>query len=440
MVLRAVAAGRGPARRAAGPVRPQRGLRPVARQRQRAAGRAAPRWPRPRRGAGCAAWPTRCRRCSASTTTPAPRPRRRGRPATRCARRSTRASRGRAAGAARARHRAPGLARVPGQALGHARAALGRPAGLRLADPPLHRPAGALRLARPTRPTRAARRARLRLRRRALHPRRRARHLRGAAGELRPGRATRGCSAWRASVHYLDVGGIPVPEAAGPGERAGRPARAACRRRRAGWRPPRAVFDALYAAPDADRRPGLNASTCAGPRRRRRARRPSSFGEALRFWLKLGFISFGGPAGQIAIMHTELVERRRWISEQRFLHALNYCMLLPGPEAQQLATYIGWLMHRTWGGIVAGALFVLPSLFILIALSLDLHALRRRAAGGRPVLRHQAGRDGDRAARGAPHRHAGAEERLDVGHRGGCLRRHLRLRRAVPGHRARPRR
>ena len=96
---------------------------------------------------------------------------------------------------------------------------------------------------------------------------------------------------------------------------------------------------------------------------------PISLAEAFWFWLKLGFISFGGPAGQIAIMHTELVERRRWISEQRFLHALNYCMLLPGPEAQQLATYIGWLMHRTWGGIVAGALFVLPSLFILIALS-----------------------------------------------------------------------
>ncbi len=94
-----------------------------------------------------------------------------------------------------------------------------------------------------------------------------------------------------------------------------------------------------------------------------------SFTEAFRFWLKLGFISFGGPAGQIAIMHTELVERRRWISEKRFLHALNYCMLLPGPEAQQLATYIGWLLHRTWGGIVAGALFVLPSLFILIAMS-----------------------------------------------------------------------
>ena len=94
-----------------------------------------------------------------------------------------------------------------------------------------------------------------------------------------------------------------------------------------------------------------------------------SFAQAFWFWLKLGFVSFGGPAGQIAIMHTELVERRRWISERRFLHALNYCMLLPGPEAQQLATYIGWLLHRTRGGIVAGALFVLPSLFILIALS-----------------------------------------------------------------------
>ncbi|HUR90405.1 MAG TPA: chromate efflux transporter [Ramlibacter sp.] len=96
---------------------------------------------------------------------------------------------------------------------------------------------------------------------------------------------------------------------------------------------------------------------------------PVTFTEALRFWLKLGFISFGGPAGQIAVMHRELVEGKRWISEKRFLHALNYCMLLPGPEAQQLATYIGWLMHRTWGGIVAGGLFVLPSLFILVALS-----------------------------------------------------------------------
>ena len=94
-----------------------------------------------------------------------------------------------------------------------------------------------------------------------------------------------------------------------------------------------------------------------------------SFTETFWFWLKLGFISFGGPAGQIAIMHEELVVRRRWISEKRFLHALNYCMILPGPEAQQLTIYIGWLLHKTRGGIVAGTLFLLPSLFILIALS-----------------------------------------------------------------------
>ncbi|MTW11011.1 chromate efflux transporter [Pseudoduganella eburnea] len=91
--------------------------------------------------------------------------------------------------------------------------------------------------------------------------------------------------------------------------------------------------------------------------------------EAFLYWLKLGFISFGGPAGQIAMMHAELVERRRWISEHRFLHALNYCMLLPGPEATQLAIYIGWLMHRTAGGIIAGVLFLLPSLLLLIGLS-----------------------------------------------------------------------
>ena len=94
-----------------------------------------------------------------------------------------------------------------------------------------------------------------------------------------------------------------------------------------------------------------------------------SFWQALRFWFKLGFISFGGPAAQIAMMREELVVRRRWISENRFLYALNYCMVLPGPEAQQLATYIGWLMHKTRGGIAAGVLFVLPSLFLLIGLS-----------------------------------------------------------------------
>ena len=94
-----------------------------------------------------------------------------------------------------------------------------------------------------------------------------------------------------------------------------------------------------------------------------------SFGETLRFWWKLGWISFGGPAGQIAIMHREIVERRRWLSEDHFLHALNFCMLLPGPEAQQLATYLGWRLHGARGGIAAGMLFVLPSVFILLGLS-----------------------------------------------------------------------
>ena len=94
-----------------------------------------------------------------------------------------------------------------------------------------------------------------------------------------------------------------------------------------------------------------------------------TFKEALKFWIKLGFISFGGPAGQIAIMHEYLVEKKKWISDSKFLHALNYCMILPGPEAQQLATYIGWMLHGTWGGLAAGVLFVLPSMFILLALS-----------------------------------------------------------------------
>jgi chromate transporter len=117
-----------------------------------------------------------------------------------------------------------------------------------------------------------------------------------------------------------------------------------------------------------------------------------SFAEALRFWIKLGFISFGGPAGQIAIMSRELVERRRRVSEERFLHALNYCMLLPGPEAQQLATYIGWLLHRAPGGIVAGAFFVIPSIFILLALSYiyavygNVAAVAGALAGFKPVV------------------------------------------------------
>jgi chromate transporter len=106
-----------------------------------------------------------------------------------------------------------------------------------------------------------------------------------------------------------------------------------------------------------------------------------SFAEALRFWLKLGFISFGGPAGQIAIMHRALVDERKWIDEQRFLHALNFCVLLPGPEATKLATYIGWLLHGTRGGLAAGILFVLPGALVMLALSL-LYALGR----GVPVV------------------------------------------------------
>ena len=94
-----------------------------------------------------------------------------------------------------------------------------------------------------------------------------------------------------------------------------------------------------------------------------------TFREAARFWVKLGFINFGGPAGQIAIMHEEIVQRRRWVSNGRFLHALNFCMLLPGPEAQQLAIYLGWLLHKVRGGLVAGVMFVLPSFFVLLALS-----------------------------------------------------------------------
>ena len=111
------------------------------------------------------------------------------------------------------------------------------------------------------------------------------------------------------------------------------------------------------------------AETVATAQKEDSALRAPSFSEAFRFWLKLGFISFGGPTGQIAIMQTELVDRKRWISQSRFLHALNYCMLLPGPEAQQLAIYIGWLLHKTAGGIAAGALFVIPSIFVLWALS-----------------------------------------------------------------------
>ncbi|MCZ6608306.1 MAG: chromate transporter, partial [Alphaproteobacteria bacterium] len=97
---------------------------------------------------------------------------------------------------------------------------------------------------------------------------------------------------------------------------------------------------------------------------------PVTFAEALRVWIRISLLSFGGPAGQIALMHRVLVDEKKWISESRFLHALNYCMLLPGPEAQQFATYVGWLLHRTPGGLVAGTLFVLPGAIVILLLSI----------------------------------------------------------------------
>src|SRR5580765_7165917 len=107
----------------------------------------------------------------------------------------------------------------------------------------------------------------------------------------------------------------------------------------------------------------------------------SSFGEAFLVWLKIGCINFGGPAGQIALMHRTLVDEKKWVDEARFLHALNFCMLLPGPEAQKLATYLGWLLHGVRGGLSAGILFVLPGAFVMLGLSL-LYALGR----GAPVI------------------------------------------------------
>ena len=126
-----------------------------------------------------------------------------------------------------------------------------------------------------------------------------------------------------------------------------------------------------------------------------------TFAEAVRFWVKLGFISFGGPTGQIAIMQTELVERRRWISQERFLHALNFCMLLPGPEATQLAIYVGWVLHKVRGGVVAGVLFVAPSIVVLWGLSYVYAAFGSGPVGGGHFLRFEArgnrdcGRGGD---------------------------------------------
>src|SRR5262249_50877517 len=159
--------------------------------------------------------------------------------------------------------------------------------------------------------------------------------------------------------------------------------------------------------------------------------------EALRVWLRVALLSFGGPTGQIAVMHRILVEEKRWISETRFLHALNYCMLLPGPEAQQLATYVGWLMHRTRGGIIAGGLFIVPGILSIMALSYVY------AGWGRvPII--QALFFGLKAAvlaivleAGVGIGPPGAPKFHDGRTRGGGLRRDFLLRRSVPVHRVR---
>jgi chromate transport protein ChrA len=145
------------------------------------------------------------------------------------------------------------------------------------------------------------------------------------------------------------------------------------------------------------------------------APQPPSFRETLRVWIKIGLLSFGGPAGQIALMHRELVEKHGWLDEKRFLHALNYCMLLPGPEAQQLAVYAGWLLHKTRGGIVAGALFVLPGALLMWAISY-LYVFHGRF-------------------RGAAHREKGAQSSGDVGHRRRIPRGHPGFQGAVPADR-----
>jgi chromate transporter len=141
-----------------------------------------------------------------------------------------------------------------------------------------------------------------------------------------------------------------------------------------------------------------------------------SFWQAFRFWLKLGFISFGGPAGQIAMMHQELVDNRRWISEGRFLHALNFCMVLPGPEAQQLATYIGWLMHKTWEASSPGCCLFCPR-WCCSSRWRGSTSSGEMSRWWRGFLWHQTRRGGDRAAGGAPHRLAGAEKWRLLGHR-----------------------
>lgn len=153
--------------------------------------------------------------------------------------------------------------------------------------------------------------------------------------------------------------------------------------------------------------------------------------QATIYWLKLGFISFGGPAGQIAIMHHDLVEKKRWISEKRFLHALNFCMVLPGPEAQQLATYIGWLMHRTWGGIIAGCLFVFLRFLFLWRWGLDLYGLWHGPCHSWRALRYQTRSGRYRSFCFVSNRVTGVEKYAALGNFVICLCGHFCLRRAL---------
>ena len=150
-----------------------------------------------------------------------------------------------------------------------------------------------------------------------------------------------------------------------------------------------------------------------------------SFAEAFRFWLKLGFISFGGPAGQIAIMQSELVEKRRWISQSRFLHALNFCMFLPGPEAQQLAIYIGWLLHRNLGRHCRRGVFCHSLDVHSLGIEFRLRRLRKCAVDRRDLLRAKASGNGNRGRRRHSYRAKSAQERNDVDARRARLRRDL---------------
>jgi hypothetical protein len=169
----------------------------------------------------------------------------------------------------------------------------------------------------------------------------------------------------------------------------------------------------------------------AGSGQREQDRQPPSFREAFLFWLKLGFISFGGPTGQIAMMHTEVVEKKKWVGEGHFLHALNFCMLLPGPEAQQLAIYIGWLLHKTRGRHRRGR--PLCHSINLYSLGAELHLcrLRSRSLDCRDLLRTEAGRARDRRRSRDSHRQQSTQERCHVGNRHGGVRGDLFFPRAI---------